>query len=344
MTSDDLRVMLTLASLAYTDEVPLPNEGVSGQEQRFMTDLNTHATYGLQAVSTTRDWRVIWVGLSEDRERSNLAYIAQSPTANTYAIVLRGTDFKLFVDALEDFDVSGILPFDAGGNIAAGAKTAFDLVMASVYQAGGAAWLEGTTLLGALGQLVDAAPDGVTTTFYVSGHSLGGAIATTVSLFLRRQQWSKPVTFQVYTFAAPTAGDAHFADAFDAAFGATDPGVDSSWRCVNAYDVVPHAWQSVELVAAYYPTPPGPAATLAIKMLLDGINACAAGHSYVQPNAAGTPGMVLINTQYAQFDATHTDHELSAFLGQLGFQHGCNTYLAGLEAPQLQFQPGVACI
>ena len=56
-------------------------------------------------------------------------------------------------------------------------------------------------------------------TFYVTGHSLGGALATTVSLFLFAQTWRAPIPiFAVYTFAAPTAGDQNFADWFKKQF------------------------------------------------------------------------------------------------------------------------------
>lgn len=146
------------------------------------------------------------------------------------------------------------------------------------------------------------------------------------------------MVFQVYTFAAPTAGDQQFASAFDAAFPNTADRVDSSWRVYNAFDVVPNAWQTLALVDSYYPSPPGPKATLAVTMLLGGIRLYAQGHAYVQPNAAGTTGAVRINANYTENDPAHTAPELAAFLGQLGFQHGCDTYLTLLDAPSVQFQ------
>jgi len=252
-----MQVMLTLAALAYTDETAKAGESIAQQEQRILNDLNNDPTYGLQQGAATQDWFVVCAGLSADPQRPNLALIAKSSTrANTYAIAIRGTDFKLFMDALEDIDVTETVPFASGGNIARGAADAFALVTGAEYLSGGSGAGPGTNLLAALRQLVEAAPPGTATTLYVTGHSLGGAIATTVSLYLRQQTWTSPLVFQVYTYAAPTAGDQLFADAFNAAFPGTAPGVDSSWRVYNAYDVVPNAWQTIEDVAGYYPTRP----------------------------------------------------------------------------------------
>jgi hypothetical protein len=140
--------------------------------------------------------------------------------------------------------VAVTLPFPSGGRSAQGAWDAFLRVTEATDTRAAGGPLQGATLLEALRRLVDASPAGAAPTIHVTGHSLGGAIASTVALHLRRQQWSRRVTFQVHTFAAPTAGDADVAHAFDGAFPGTSPSADSSWRVENAYDVVPNAWQS----------------------------------------------------------------------------------------------------
>ncbi|HYA00164.1 MAG TPA: lipase family protein [Candidatus Binatia bacterium] len=339
MSTADAQLMMTLAALAYIDETPLQGESLAEQESRILADLNGNATYGLPQSPAAAGWTAAWVGLSADPQRSNMAYVATSSSArNTYAVAIRGSDFHLFLDALEDFDIRETVTFGPGGTIATGANDGFHLVTEAVGAAPGP--LAGTAMVQALQRLVAGAGEGQPITIYVTGHSLGGALASVVALYLRSLEWSSSVVFQVYTFAAPTAGDAAFATAFDKAFPGTAPGTDSSWRVFNAFDVVPHAWESLSTVKSFYPTPPGPVATLAVKLLLDGIEAYAGGNQYVQPNPAGSPGALQLNGDYDVHDPANTAPTFGAFMGQLGFQHGCNTYLQLLGAPQVTFQPG----
>jgi triacylglycerol lipase len=84
------------------------------------------------------------------------------------------------------------------------------------------------SLRGALLSAVRALPAGLT--LYVTGHSLGGGIATLAALDLAvNTAFNGPV---VYTFGAPRVGDPEFAARFDATLAV-------SWRVVNAFDLVP---------------------------------------------------------------------------------------------------------
>jgi hypothetical protein len=65
---------------------------------------------------------------------------------------------------------------------------------------------------------------------YVTGHSLGGALAVLCALELVREKI--PVT-GVYTFGQPRVGNRAFADLYDARLA------DRTWRLVNANDLVP---------------------------------------------------------------------------------------------------------
>ena len=66
---------------------------------------------------------------------------------------------------------------------------------------------------------------------YVTGHSLGGALATLLASDLASRPDPKP-RLAVYTFGSPRVGNAAFARDFGAA-------VKDSWRIVNDGDVVP---------------------------------------------------------------------------------------------------------
>jgi Lipase (class 3) len=93
------------------------------------------------------------------------------------------------IDTSEDMEVGLMLAFTAGGGgyISQGAMEAFtDIIM-------------GTELMEILGIF---APNEL----FVTGHSLGGALVTTVSLYLA-QNFLPAKDIYPYTFAAPTAGN-----------------------------------------------------------------------------------------------------------------------------------------
>ncbi len=92
----------------------------------------------------------------------------------------------------------------------------------------------------------------------VVGHSLGGNLTTVLAPWLvyQIQQAGKqvPSLFPVYTFAAPTAGNKPFADAYDATFP-------TSQRYYNAADIVPKASAALDFASMALLYSPSPLAT-----------------------------------------------------------------------------------
>jgi triacylglycerol lipase len=83
-------------------------------------------------------------------------------------------------------------------------------------------------VLTALGALPAGLP------LFVTGHSLGGAVATLAALDIAvNSPFAAPV---IYTFASPRTGDGDFAEAFDAKVGNNST---ESWRVANSFDLVP---------------------------------------------------------------------------------------------------------
>ena len=180
---------------------------------------------------------------------------------------------------------------------------------------------------------------------YVTGHSLGGALVTTVSLYLA--QCFPTMVINPYTFAAPTAGDQAFAKWFNTQFP-------SAMCYYNYYDLVPNAWATLTNIPADYkknpfypsssskPAGPGPTATPvnSIGIMIDSIAKNTNGNSYAQPAqqpALNSPsgGTPIFSQPYPSGAKT----EVEQFEVQVGYQHANNTYLTLLGATPL---PAVA--
>lgn len=313
MSYNTQQIMMTLAALASTASNRQIFESVEHQEERALKWINQ--ILAEPGLATGGTWKAIWVGLSADR--ANLSYIAQNASKTQFAVSIRGTDFALKIDVAEDDDVSEVVSFaeQAGAPawISQGAMEAFQEVTGTVSSQ------SKTTLAQELQKLASSYPEAQ---FFITGHSLGGSVATTVGLYLQNlaKRWSRPVSFQVYTFAAPTAGTQEFAALFAKTFAA------SSWRVYNLLDVVPNAWQTLSKVNDYFPG--GPKATPIVQDLITKKQASTNGNLYTQPVTNEVP----LNQQGLR-DMNHIANLTYDFLQQIGFQHDVNTYLTLLEAP-----------
>ena len=94
-----------------------------------------------------------------------------------------------------------------------------------------------------------AAPEG--TPILITGHSLGGCLASALAPCVANWMRSA-VSISVYTIAAPSPGNAEFADYYNALF-ADQSGHSTAFRFFNSLDVVPNAWASLDTVETYYP-------------------------------------------------------------------------------------------
>jgi hypothetical protein len=320
--------MMALSAFAAIDEARLPGESTFEQGQAILADLGQ----GLREATGT--WSPVWVGLSKF-DGANMAYLARNAATSQYAVVIRGTDFAMPLDVLEDFAVKNTKPFTVGGStvtIAEGTANAYSLVTGAV---GGS---QGSTLLQELTSLVGAGGEG--STIFVTGHSLGGALATTVALYLRNAL--PKANYQVYTFAAPTAGVTEFATLFDSTFPGSGSGANSSWRVHNAWDVVPQAWQPDTLgaVLSWYP-PPGPAQDPEVHQRIEKMVKLPGSNPYQQP----TVNVCVLNdvAWATALKDPHAESPTTAdFETQAGFQHDCNTYLELMSAPTVAMLAGLA--
>lgn len=341
-----VQVAMTLSALAATAATPRPSgETVAEQTRRALTGIAARLTDDSLATGVT--WLPMWLAMSPDN--GNLVYIAwNTDGSNQFAVVVRGT-VSAPTDMMEDLDVGTPVPFTAGGSpspvaVSAGAMAAFTQV---VNTPGLAYWdiaqdveparphitvASGTTLPQALAELLTSANS--SPTVYVTGHSLGGCVATMVAPYLRTLPWPNTPQFALVTFAAPTAGGQGFAQYVDSL------PFDPNDRYINSFDVVPCAWSDLDAPKDWYPKSKGPRANDDVKLLLTEIDMLRKGNVYVQPGGAGT-GM---NGDYDLRDLALVNKTLDDYLGQVAFQHANSTYLTLLGAPLVPSGPLVASV
>ena len=317
------QVTMTLSALAATAATPRPSgETLQEQAQRAMRGIT--AQLKDVTLATHGTWQLMWLALSPDN--ANLVYIAwNSDGSNQFAVVVRGT-IDNPTDMMEDLGVGTVVPFTAGGSaniaVSSGAMAAFTQVAtargitgAAAEQAPedrpgapGAVVPSNATLKQALAAALSARPPMPQPVVYVTGHSLGGCIATMLATYLQAQTWgaNKPL-FALVTFAAPTAGLKSFAEYVDSRLWSLNE------RYVNAYDLVPRAWADLPTAKGWYP-PPGPAANEEVKLLLTEIDLLRKGNAYVQPSATSAKTM---NTNYSMYDKELVNKTTSDYLGQV---------------------------
>ncbi|WP_245687403.1 IPT/TIG domain-containing protein [Streptacidiphilus griseoplanus] len=322
---------MTLAALTATGATPRPSgETLEEQTRRIISGITTQLDN--RSLATQGNWKLTWLALSD--ANANMAYIAQSiDGSNAFAVAARGTDADL-TDILEDLDVGTVVPFTENGSpdgvfVSKGAMDAFNRVVNARSIASPS---PGLMLVEALSAALQSAPSSPQPTVYVTGHSLGGCIASMLGPYLQSQPWPKQPQFAVITYAAPTAGVQSFADYFDSLPWLIDE------RQNNTYDLVPRAWQDLLTTRDWYPSP-GPQATEEVRLLIGAISERTKGNVYVQP---GT--LCLMNPGYTKLAKNLVNRTTQDFLGQIAFQHANSTYLDLVAAPPVPSGPVVSYV
>ncbi|MFF1555976.1 IPT/TIG domain-containing protein [Streptomyces sp. NPDC058279] len=319
---------MTLSAIAATAATPRPSgETLAEQSTRIILGINQQLADA--SLATQGTWALAWLGLSPGN--ANMAYLARNTDgSNSFAVVIRGTVGNV-TDLLEDLDVGTVVPFNLVGmpspvSVSKGAMKAFTEVVTMTTA--------GVTLAQALGTALGQAQPNPTV--YVTGHSLGGCVATMVAPYLQTLTWPKgKPNFELHTFAAPTAGGADFAAYVDSLDWQANE------RHYNINDVVPQAWNNLEEIetAQWYPDPPGPAQVDAVKAVISTLAALPGPNVYVQPGKDDP-----LNDSYKPFDPNLVKKSLQDFMGQVDFQHANSTYLQLLGAPDVQSGPVVTVV
>jgi triacylglycerol lipase len=278
-------------------------------------------------------WRRLW-GPAEDSDQSNLAFVAgyfpnPSLGPKSICVTIRGTDVDID-------DIWGIME-QVWEDIDGAYQTQLPKAPPNVLVAQGT--IEGLGVIETLtynGETLGAFLDrfyrnssSYTVPAIVTGHSLGGCLATVVAASMRLYL-PGPIPIQPITFAAPTAGNSNFASWYSTQFK-------TARRFQNTLDIIPMALQNLGGINSIYDnyglyTPLFVQGS--IDIMVDWMNDN--GSSYVQP-AQGQqilPGAFLINDQNDWYAQALHQHHLATYLGLLTNQQLDETALPQSSAPR----------
>jgi hypothetical protein len=228
------QLALQLSALAYVDE------NIDASQQKMSAAINA----GLESAGCA-DWSVVW-GPALDADRSNMMYVAGNSAIDQLAVAVRGTDWSFWLDWVEDFDnFLPLTPYSVfgvpvGPNVKIAQGTAVGLAILLAMHDGTA-------------DLKTFMTTNATARVLVTGHSLGGCLAAALAPCIA--SWlGEAAGMNVYTFAAPSPGNADFADYYNGLFQAPlPPDASTAFRFYNSFDVVPNGWASLPTVETYYP-------------------------------------------------------------------------------------------
>lgn len=305
-------IIMTLASLCYTAENNPNHAEIKDSLILQLADSN---------YSTGGKWKLAW-GPGISPGGGNMMYVAVDSTSDTinYAIAIRGTDWAFPSNIQEDMEVWKLdkYPYGGGGNdsVAAGSLDGLDTLLSLTDN--------GKTLAMFLNEI-----NGTKLKMYITGHSLGGAMATMVSAWFVDNGYTSKFALETYTFAAPTVGNQSFVDHYNSIMLASNA---PSHRVYNSKDFVPFGWAGLDKIIpdqipTFVPLKIG-VVIIALDLYLDSL-----GVKYVHVNKGVDIG-TLTPTNCSG------GSEVDNYFCWIGFEHAHNNYLRLLNADTVKVSIG----
>lgn len=301
-------VMMTLSALCYVAEGNTNAIQIRDSINLQLADSN---------YSTGGDWKICWgPGISPTGD--NLIYMAVDSTGDSlhYAICVRGTVFN-FANIVEDIEVWDMAkwPFSGGGDsIALGSLKGIDTLLATSDPSTNQTLQSYLNTLNAPKQKM-----------FITGHSLGGAMATLVTKWFLDMGYTGKFKLETYTFAAPTVGNISFVNSYHSQMSSTGS---ESHRCVNNKDVVPYAWAGLpNIISENIPTTVPPLIAALIQTTYDYLKDSVVYKHVETKQSLGSIDPVNCGA----------NGEDSTYFCWVGFEHASNTYLRLLNADTINW-------
>lgn len=304
------REMLVLSFISYAGEL------VTGSDDEVEHKLVPCFQGELdQEPLTAGKWKLVWgpaVSKFHDAKfDDNLMYVVQGiDQPNRLVVATRGTNAPAILDwILEDLDVFamdrwpyGDPPSSLKPRISRATHTGLKALqeMKPAVESGGDLTLDEF--------LAQQVANGGVTQVDVTGHSLGGALSPTLTLWLAdtRADWDPQgkVALNVYAFAGPTAGNKDFSTYSDSRIGK------GTHRVHNQYDLAPLIWNVGTLETTKTLYEPESKMPEDVKLVLDGIilKVCPFHYTQIRPESPPLPGKLFDEKDFGT---------------QVGLQHSC---------------------
>lgn len=219
---------MTLASLAYVNE---NNPAYLKDSLIIQLSDSSYATQG--------NWELAW-GPSLSPDGGNMMYVTKDTTSDpvSYCIAVRGTDWCFPFNWKQDL---GAIEFDrypwgdSEDSVSHGALEGLNTLLAMRDSASNKT----------LSEFLSGNSTQVKQQMYITGHSLGGMLATLLSAYFLDNGYQSGFNLTTYTFAAPSAGNQQFADHYKSIFSASNA---LSFRVVNPSDLVHYFYSDLNTV------------------------------------------------------------------------------------------------
>ena len=304
------KITMTLAALSYVNE----NNPSFMKDSLIIQLANTN-------YSTQGKWKLAW-GPALSTDQANMMYIAvdSSEVIPSYCLAIRGTDWCFLSNIIQDLFVWNQVKYPYG--------TANDTVKIAQGTLGGLDTLLQITdpVTGqTVHQFISSLPGGGAP-FYITGHSLGGALATVMSSWFLDAGFGSKFKLKSYTYAAPSVGNEGYRLYFDNLMAMTNS---ESHRLINDRDLVPRFCANLEqIISDQIPTTLPPLVQAAVKTVQDYFSDTIVYKnvafteeigSYIPTNCPGSPG------------------DLNNYECWVGFEHDHNNYLRLLNADTTTF-------
>jgi hypothetical protein len=281
-------------------------------------------------------WKIIW---NHAPINSNYAFLVTDQT--NYALVVRGSLMQFNRDAFDNWiyqDLNVVVQKDwpftdngGGAKISQGAYDGWQNLCA----------LKDTVINKTLKEMVDSVVSD-NTPLYITGHSLGGNLATVYAswLFTELKKSGKPRNnIHVMTFGAPAAGNQLFASDFNKKFP-------NSLRVENTNDIVtkfPVAESIGDMGSLYKPAPSAyeievgykfltvKLSTLftTIKYALKALELTNGNSTFTQTNGLGKQITIPLSGK-------NNSNDIGSWFAEAAYQHSIVQYAAMIGAPVLK--------